>query len=453
MSIPKRPSSGLAVFASCLRLVVALPGSVLLGSCSVNEPALAQPGGPDDPAPDAGPGPGGSASPEAPPRGSGCSPGGRPGTHAFGAFDGCFAGQGFVAVPQGDPLPLVDVGGGRVLLVDRSCTIGRYRVVDGSLDPSFGVLGLASIPLLFQCDDLRVTRGPGGARALLVEGWSGPLRRLVRLSAEGDLDTSFGEDGVIELGDARWSADFAGRVTISATTPGGAQISRFTESGSPDPGFEPTELSWRPSGLASDPSGAIFAIGTRHDFGSEGMEIAVVFRSLPEGGPDGTFGDGGLLGLPRVFGQPTWEERGSWVRTLPSGEVFVATSSHDPEQGTSPGALFRLLPPQAVGGAWTADLVLLASRLTCLERTEAGSLILCNSTGMKDGPGYAGFVRRGTNGNVDSRPLHDLSSPGSLVPSLPTTPVPLGDGTAVFATASPQGPLPSPVFMARIWIE
>ncbi len=130
----------------------------------------------------------------------------------------------------------------------------------------------------------------------------------VAQGASGDLDRSFGGDGVVALD---WGGvDFAtgvliqpdGRIAVSGSGGAGEDfiVARVSPSGSPDPSFSGNGFAGFPLGTGLDEAndvarqadGKIIAGG----FTSDAADVSkgAVMRVNPDGGPDGSFGTGGL---------------------------------------------------------------------------------------------------------------------------------------------------------------
>jgi len=186
----------------------------------------------------------------------------------------------------------------------------------GNLDPSFGTQGIfiSSLP---QAD------GPFGANAVaqdtqgrfLVAGGYGQDSVLVlRLTATGQLDTTFGTGGLttIPLGDAAESIALQkdGRILVGSSNRGEngrpMVVARLTSSGAVDPSFGTngkTELLfWDPNlansvgvtSLATTPNGRI--VGSSHlDNIGGGPSSAGVFRLTSSGHLDPGYGNGGVV--------------------------------------------------------------------------------------------------------------------------------------------------------------
>ena len=185
----------------------------------------------------------------------------------------------------------------------RDLALARYRA-DGSLDASFGVGG-------------RVATDPGGARGgaalaearqrngrIILAGYSdagpGGARRptLIRYLADGSLDRSFGDGGVV-VADLCCAADAVvaapdGRILVGARTRGGYVVARYQRDGTVDRSFGNrgrvalSGAGLRGSaggGVVLEPDGKIVVAGGRGGF--------TLVRLRPDGAIDRSFGHRG----------------------------------------------------------------------------------------------------------------------------------------------------------------
>lgn len=233
-----------------------------------------------------------------------------------------------------------ELGGG----FERPAGVVSAYKPDGSLDKTFGRNGsvLFSQPSYKAYSSLRdVEVLPDGK--ILVVGYHHFRLFLARLRGNGALDRRFGEgDGVATFGlhrklccpTASLAVQANGRIIVAGY--GGpartarVYLLRYRPAGRLDPSFGDRGLSapfppWRlirASDLALQPDGGIITLGqsartpqnpTAGDFG--------IFRNLPGGSVDTTFGTQGLLTLPRgELGFPRA------ALTRPDGSVLTAGS-------------------------------------------------------------------------------------------------------------------------------
>jgi uncharacterized delta-60 repeat protein len=194
-----------------------------------------------------------------------------------GSVDRDFAGgRGFVPFP-GSPIGFAeDLRGGALVLTGKFSDNALTRITPrGALDPRFGDGGIAALPRFLPAvsrgRSVRVTVYPRSVAALpgggaLVAAVSGRRRTsridLFRLGRTGELDRSFGHDGILRV----------------AVGPVGERNARA---------------------MALMPDGRIVLAGSVRG-GKPGRErqTAAVIRLLPDGHLDPSFGHGGLATLP-----------------------------------------------------------------------------------------------------------------------------------------------------------
>lgn len=252
-----------------------------------------------------------------------------------GALDDSFGGDGIVSSNFGTGWKIARAVAafpdGSILVGGSSGTAGnttdfyvvRYRA-DGSIDGDYGQFGGQLVPIdpENQIEDhleAIVLDDTGAAVLLGTTGASGgaTIPALVRLTPEGDLDPGFGTGGVAVADDFPWGGF---KHTYGATAhldgylfagncgqcgPGGTNgffLYRALASGEPDPAFGSGGWFGMASGfsngtnlwaLAAMADGRIVLGTTRTPVGE--CEVRI-FRLLPSGAPDPTFGGGDGLG-------------------------------------------------------------------------------------------------------------------------------------------------------------
>lgn len=197
------------------------------------------------------------------------------------------------------------------------CWVVRY-LPEGQVDASFGAGGVAVAP--GGCSTLMegVVAEQADGKILL-----GVNNALYRFTASGEVDTSFGTDGLVPLGPgAKVVLGLAlqpdGGILLAATSRADVAtgyatvvtISRFDASGQLDPGFGDggairEELGLTdyaqaqvptPVGLAATADGAILLAAAT---GADGLRTtAALYRYAADGTPAADFGDGGRLLVP-----------------------------------------------------------------------------------------------------------------------------------------------------------
>jgi uncharacterized delta-60 repeat protein len=136
------------------------------------------------------------------------------------------------------------------------------------------------------------------------------LLPAVTLAAPGDLDGSFGGDGIVALdwGGVDLATDVVVQPDGRIVVPGGGGasedfiVARVGANGSPDPGFSgngfaafPLSDSAEADAVARQADGKIIAGGFTED--AAGASKGAVMRVNTDGSPDGSFGTGGLATL------------------------------------------------------------------------------------------------------------------------------------------------------------
>lgn len=242
----------------------------------------------------------------------------------------------------------------------------RYRA-DGSIDGGWGEFGGQQVPVEIFVggqDDLKtIVLDAAGAAVLLgttAASGGATLPGLARLTPEGDLDAGFGTGG-IAVGDTYpWGGAkntygatahldgflFAGNCTACGSgDTDGFFLYRTLASGDPDPGFGSAGWLGIASGfnagtnaweVASTADGKILLGATHKPVGAEEVWI---YRLLPSGAPDPTFGGGDGLG---TFLTPEdWNP--SAIQYDPvDGAIYVGLRGALEETGPTSGSVARL---------------------------------------------------------------------------------------------------------------
>jgi uncharacterized delta-60 repeat protein len=282
-------------------------------------------------------------------------------TSAAGGVDARFQGTAAVdsaALRSVDSADAAAVGpDGRIIAAGSSngdLALARYGA-DGSLDPSFGDRGLVTTDL----------GGDDGARAVAVEGdgsivaagASDQRSALVRYLPDGSLDPSFGDGGEVVgvapccLTSVAVQPD--GKIVAAGNSPTGAYVARFDAEGSLDPTFGTDgrrDLSLGGDGevgaVALQPDGDIVVAGG-------GFDTA---RLDPDGALDPSFGDGGVAagGAAGSADALAIDPAGDDVVAGSSGGAlrlvrYTAAGLPDPSFGT--GGVARLAGPDVTAAA------------------------------------------------------------------------------------------------------
>jgi uncharacterized delta-60 repeat protein len=164
----------------------------------------------------------------------------------------------------------------------------------GALDPSFGTGGVIS-PV--------TSNGYAGAAAVQPDGkilvcggqygTGSPTSAVARYESDGTLDASFGIGGIATI-------DVAPGATV----------------------YE------QPTALVVQPDGGVVVVGYYYDNALGTLDFSIeLFRLLPDGSPDPSFGTGGVASLP--FAEPVWSNA---VALQPDGKIVVGGFIEDPDK-------------------------------------------------------------------------------------------------------------------------
>jgi uncharacterized delta-60 repeat protein len=223
----------------------------------------------------------------------------------------------------------------------------RAYLPGGWADPSFGTAGEVSFDSERWVGDMAIS--PDG-RILLA--FATPKPRLVRLNPDGGRDTSFGSGGVVDvdLGAAPFLAGLGlypdGRIVAVGTLPSGdgdtVAVRRLLPNGSPDSSFGEdgrVDLRTPPATYASpavQPDGGIVLVG--------GNTVPWIARLSASGQLDSRFGRGGAA--PLAIGRARWLSRVgvpygfSWrPLVLPGGRIRIPVGFGAREHGSRLGVV------------------------------------------------------------------------------------------------------------------
>lgn len=168
-------------------------------------------------------------------------------------------------------------------------TIARITP-DGQLDSTFGQQGLVRMTSAGRSVELlsAVHEMPDGRLVVLVERYHWPLAKMYVLRADGAVDPSFGSEGrVLYLRD-------------------------FGIPASPDPSYWVTHSEMQPDGKML--MSGWFANAETHD------DTPFLLRCLPDGRPDSTFGKNGAARFTLPFSDPS--ARGRTIAVMPDGIIW-----------------------------------------------------------------------------------------------------------------------------------
>jgi uncharacterized delta-60 repeat protein len=234
-----------------------------------------------------------------------------------GSPDISFSGTGF---------KLIEVGGetmsGHVLVIQRDGKIvvfGRLWPTgtavairldsDGSVDSAFGSGGIANLNVSANEDALwAAALQPDGK--ILAAGSSGSEFLMVRLNAEGILDTSFDSDGVVTNTPGTWwgfnaiTLQADGKILGVGGLSGAFMIARLNSNGSLDTSFgmdgivttETLDVFGTPTGVAVRSDGKIVVTGYGGITGSsDPYREVILLRFSSDGVLDTSFGSNGIV--------------------------------------------------------------------------------------------------------------------------------------------------------------
>lgn len=289
----------------------------------------------------------------------------------------------------------------------------------GTLDPTFGTSGFAGEPAESSMDDAAFL-GQLADGSVIV---AGPITStsdeavLIRYSADGELDTSFGSDGVVQIAfddagiDVNTTMRFAqqsdGKLIVAAgSETGDIALARVTSDGELDPTFAGGGLA------AIQIAGGIYIWVDAIGIGPEDEVIIAMARNVSrdqmsivrfdrDGEKDLTF-SGGRRDLDLGTGHNS-----SRVRPFADGSMLVAGAAYE----TEPPAVPFLVRLTATGALDTSfgDGGLLIGYSPALVEDEGSMLLLAVADGQ------ATFRQLTPSGDLDS----NFGDDGQLVVSVP----------------------------------
>lgn len=242
--------------------------------------------------------------------------------NAHGTADTTFDGDGFVQIMDGaGAIDIALLGDGRLLVAGQSLVAGRIGVLrlnaDGSRDSTFGTGGGMTFTNPLPLTSFLFAKAPDGAAILAgtQSQVSGQSIVVARVTAAGVLDASFGLNGRVEIlvpsslldpRDLVVQPD--GSIVVGGMLSSAGRtvpfIGRLTNSGQLDTTFGANGVAELPvletqgfiSHVASSADGKIVASGSHLGFRDE--ETCFLVRLHANGTVDQSFGSGGRIILP-----------------------------------------------------------------------------------------------------------------------------------------------------------
>ncbi|MFT3892412.1 MAG: choice-of-anchor Q domain-containing protein [Anaerolineales bacterium] len=242
---------------------------------------------------------------------------------------------------------LLIIAAGNAVPVQASTTANILTNSPGSLDTTFDGDGLVTTSISNYADEARAVTVQGDGKIVIAgrSGGYGDVSNsfLARYNADGSLDTSFGNNGIVVM-------DFAGGddgiaalaiqsdqkilATGYASTVGGSvelAVARYNTDGTLDAGFgldgKVITVIGNEDDYASDiviqPDNRIVVVGGKN-IGTANEDIALV-RYHPDGSLDATFGLGGIV----VYGSDNNGEIGASVDIQQDGKLVVGGYHHN----------------------------------------------------------------------------------------------------------------------------
>jgi uncharacterized delta-60 repeat protein len=350
-----------------------------------------------------------------------------------GQLDPTFGAGGIVTTDVGGPTQdlardlVVSQPDGKVILVGTSGSGTATQMValrynsDGSLDTTFGIGGKATTPLTLAPTAVALD----AAGRILVAGSTGGFPAdfvVVRLNADGSLDSTFGSGGRVVIAVGGFSdraaqavaVDAAGRIVLAGSAFGDSDFAlvRLEADGSLDTSFGsggevilPFGGVCAATGVAIDSAGRIVVAGTNNITGPISPDDALpdfaVARLNADGSLDTSFGSGGKTTI-NLGGSTPSANNATGVALDSSGRIVVFGTT-DPEDGQDDFAAVRLRTDGSVditfgtGGVTTLNFGTAGGRgtedvPTSLAINSDGSIALAGYTGSAVGAGNVDFA-------------------------------------------------------------
>lgn len=230
-------------------------------------------------------------------------------------------------------------------------TVAAFRLErygsDGALDPSFGTDGVVILGVAPRAGFLwSLLQQPDG-RLLVVgytmalPGWNDMMGYVARLMPDGQLDASYGAAGIVHLSFPVWETSILdaalqpdGKLLVTGSRRMGQTMSTYTSrlnsDGTIDTGFGEDGIytaylsllyqsAWC---IATLPDGR-FLVGAGAAEANLQFQLTL-FRYLPNGLPDNTFGSGGGMDVPALPGYHVSNGGMRRLLVLPDGRIRAA---------------------------------------------------------------------------------------------------------------------------------
>jgi uncharacterized delta-60 repeat protein len=340
-----------------------------------------------------------------------------------GSITNTFNGQAWAVAlqPQADGTDKILVVGGTTVGKGRNAAavgaLARFNA-NGTLDTTFGNQGVATTPpgTIVVAETIAMD----GSGRIVLEGYtSAYMAALVRFTANGALDTTFGSGGEvstnIQIGgnghNNAIAAQADSKIVFAYTTPNPTTshlefaVTRFNANGTVDSGFgsggvvtTQVNVGDNFGGLAIQGDGKIVVSGAEFNLSVPAVSLICVLRYNTGGALDPGFGTGGIATLPSPGGPVNAD--GSGVVIQADGAIVAGARYNSPTGWTMAAA--RVSPNGAVdtgygSGGW-ATVQLIDGLTTAIALQPDGRLVMVGSArpappGPTGGPVDVALVR------------------------------------------------------------
>jgi uncharacterized delta-60 repeat protein len=244
-----------------------------------------------------------------------------------------FSAYGIAKVPDGYRAVIQENCSNGCPDVERSFALVKLDP-NGVLDPAFGTAGILYTAILPELSVIAFA--PQSTGDLIVNGYTGLYNmKLLRIHADGTLDTTFGTAGFVPgANGARVRVLADDSILVEASYNGIERIDRYTKDGAPLPGWGTNgsvdletvthstfDNNFNHTAADLDDQGRIVVGYSRTDT-YEGPDKFYVLRLTASGALDTSFGTAGITQLDAAT---------SWVYGIgfePDGRIIFGTSTH-----------------------------------------------------------------------------------------------------------------------------